>query len=68
MTQLEHIFEIRGEYPDGTKHRSFVVVEDQVDAIAIAQGLRKVTTIRRIAVYSCCDDRCVYYDELRIQK
>lgn len=62
------IYEIRGEYPNNNRHRSVVVVEDQRDAIAMAQGLRKVTTIKRIAVYSAEDGRCVYYDELKVPK
>lgn len=61
-------YDIRGEYPDGHIHRSIVFVTDQRDAIAIAQGLRKVTTIKIIAVYSLDDDRCIYYDKLKIQR
>lgn len=61
-------YELRGEYPDKTRFRAVVAVEDQRDAIAMAQGLRKVTTIRRIAVYSAEDGRCVFYDELKMPK
>lgn len=62
------LYEIRGEYPDKHRHRSYVMVEDQRDAIAIAQGLRKVTTIKRIAVYAVDDNRCIFYDELKIAR
>ena len=58
------VYEIRGIYPDHTKFRSVVCVEEYLDAIAIAQGLRKVTTINRIAVYDTIDGHMVYYDEL----
>lgn len=59
-------YEIRGLYPDGHRFRAFVDVEDQRDAVAIAQGLRKVTTINVIAVYAREDGRLVYYDKLRV--
>lgn len=62
------LYEIKGEYPNKNRHRSVVAVEDQRDAIAIAQGLRKVTTIKRIAVYAAEDGRCVFYDELKIHQ
>lgn len=58
-------YEIRGTYPDGHHHKSIVVVEDQRDAIAIAQGLRKVTTINVIAVYDVVDGHMVFYDKLQ---
>ena len=58
-------YEIKGIYPDNSPFHAYCDVEDQRDAIAIAQGLRKVTTIRRIALYADEDGRCVYYDELR---
>lgn len=59
-------YEIRGLYPNGHRFRTFVNVEDQRDAIAIAQGLGKVTTINVIAVYAREDGRLVYYDKLRV--
>lgn len=58
-------YEIRGIYPNDELFHAFVGVEDQRDAVAIAQGLRKVTTLRIVAVYCQEDDRCVYYDKLR---
>ena len=58
-------YEIRGIYPNDDRFHCYVEVEDQRDAIAIAQGIRKVTTIRIIAVYLCNDGHCVYYDKLR---
>lgn len=58
------LYEIRGEYPDASCFLSYVVVDDIRDAVAMAQGLRKVTTVKRVAVYSMDDLRCVYYDEL----
>ena len=62
------LYEIRGIYPDGTKFRAVVCVEDQRDAIAIAQGLRKVTTINVVAVYDVTDGRVVFYDKLKISR
>ena len=59
------IYEIRGIYPNDNKFRSVVCVEDQRDAIAIAQGLRKVTTLNVVAVYDIIDGRMVYYDKLK---
>lgn len=59
------LYEIRGEYPNSDRFHSYVVVDDQRDAIAMAQGIRKVTTVKRVAVYSMDDLRCVYYDELK---
>lgn len=59
------LYEIRGEYPNESRFHSYVVVDDLRDAIAIAQGLRKVTTVKRVAVYSLDDYRCLFYDELR---
>lgn len=60
------IYDIRGLYPNGRQHQSVVCVDDQRDAIAIAQGLRKVTTINEIAVYDVIDGHVVYYDKLKI--
>lgn len=60
------VYEIRGLYPNGDHYRSVACVDDQRDAIAIAQGLRKVTTINMIAVYDITDCRMVYYDKLKI--
>lgn len=60
------VYEIRGLYPNGDHHRSVACVDDQQDAIAIAQGLRKVTTINVIAVYDITDGHMVYYDKLKI--
>lgn len=60
------IYEIRGIYPNGEKFHSVVCVEDQRDAIAIAQGLRKVTTINVVAVYDIIDGHMVYYDQLKV--
>ncbi len=60
------LYEIRGEYPNSDHFHSYVVVDDQRDAIAMAQGIRKVTTVKRVAVYSMDDLRCVYYDELKV--
>lgn len=59
-------YEIRGLYPNGHRFRAFVNVENMGDAIAIAQGLRKVTTIDVIAVYAREDGLQVYYDKLRV--
>ena len=64
MVEMER-YEIRGIYPNDKYFQCFAEVEDQRDVIAIAQGLRKVTTIRIIAVYLCDDGHCVYYDKLR---
>lgn len=64
MTVMER-YEIRGIYPNDAHFHAFIEVEDQRDAIAAAQGLRKVTTIRIVAVYAMEDGRCVYYDRLR---
>lgn len=60
------LYEIRGEYPDNHHFHSYVVVDDQRYAIAMAQGIRKVTTVKRVAVYSMDDCRCVFYDELKV--
>lgn len=62
------LYEIRGQYPDNAFFHSVVAVDDQRDAIAMAQGLRKVTTLYRVAVYSMEDDRCVFYDILQAPK
>lgn len=62
---IMELYEIRGIYPNGYKFRSVVCVQDQRDAIAIAQGLRKVTTINVVAVYDLVDGRQVYYDQLK---
>lgn len=62
---IMEVYEIRGIYPNGNKFRSVVCVQDQRDAIAIAQGLRKVTTINVVAVYDLVDGRQVYYDKLK---
>lgn len=58
------LYEIRGEYPDKHRFHSYVVVDGKSDAIAMAQGIRKVTTVKRVAVYAMDDLRCVFYDEL----
>ena len=60
------LYEIRGEYPNNDRFHAHVIVDDQRDAIALAQGLRKVTTVKRVAVYSMDDYRPVYYDELKV--
>lgn len=64
---IMELYEIRGEYPNNDHFHSYVMVDDVQDAVAMAQGIRKVTTVNRVAVYSMDDDRCVYYDELNIQ-
>lgn len=60
-------YNIHGIYPDGCYFYCRVEVSDLRDAIAIAQGLRKVTTIREVAVLSCVDARCVFHDRLQPQ-
>lgn len=62
------LYEIRGEYPNNDPFRSYVMVDDPRDAIAMAQGLRKVTTLYRVAVYSMEDNRCLFYDILQAPK
>lgn len=62
------LYEIRGQYPDKAFFHSVVAVDDQRDAIAMAQGIRKVTTVNRVAVYSMEDNRCVFYDILQTPK
>lgn len=61
------LYEIRGIYPNGEKFRSVVCVDDQRDAIAMAQGLRKVTTINVVAVYDIEDGHMVFFDTLKIK-
>lgn len=62
------LYEIRGQYPNNDFFHSVVAVDDQRDAIAMAQGIRKVTTVNKVAVYSMEDNRCVYYDILQAPK
>lgn len=57
-------YSIMGVYPDESKLYAEVKVSWDLDAIAIAQGLLKVTTIRYIAVYDMRDSRCVFHDSL----
>lgn len=61
-----HCYEIRGIYPDKEKFYCIAFCETDNDARAIAQGLRKVTTINEIAVYQMEEDHCIYYDRLKI--
>lgn len=62
------LYEIIGEYPNSDRFHSYVVVDDLRDAIAMAQGIRKVTTVHRVAVHSMDDCRCVFYDELNMPR
>lgn len=62
------LYDIRGVYPNGKNFRAAVCVEDQRDAIAIAQGLRKVTTIEVIAIYDTIDGHVVFYDKLKVSR
>ena len=62
------LYEIKGDYPDRHCLKAYALVDDQRDAIAMAQGLLKSTTVRRVHVYSVEDYRCVYYDELKVAK
>ncbi len=59
------LYEIIGEYPDSNTFHSYVLVNDPRDAIALAQGIRKVTTVHSVAVYAMDDDRCIFCDELK---
>lgn len=58
-------YEIRGIYPDGGNLTMFVEVDNDLDAMAVAQGLRKVTTINEVAVLTCDDGRCIFHDRLQ---
>lgn len=58
-------FEIRGIYPNGCNLTMYVETESDLDAMAVAQGLRKVTTIMEVAVLSCDDGRCIFHDRLK---
>ena len=62
------LYEIRGQYPNKDFFHAVVVVDDQRDAVALAQGIRKVTTVNKVAVYSMEDNRCVFYDILQAPK
>lgn len=62
------LYEISGQYPNDDHFCSYVIVDDLRDAIAMAQGIRKVTTVKRVAVYAMSDYQCVYYDELKVPK
>ena len=64
---MEH-YVIRGDYPDKHHFHAYVVVNDLRDAIAMAQGIRKVTTVNRVSVYSMDDYRPVFHDELKVPK
>lgn len=58
-------FEIRGIYPNGDNLIMFVEVDSDLDAMAVAQGLRKVTTINEVAVLTYDDGRCIFHDRLQ---
>lgn len=59
------LYELMGEYPDGNTFHSYVMVNDSRDAIAMAQGIKKVTTVHSISVYDLDEDRCIFCDELK---
>lgn len=59
------LYEIKCEYPSLDFFRSYVVVDDRRDAIAMAKGAMRVTSAKRVAVYSMDDCRCIYYDEMK---
>lgn len=65
MTAL-YSYEIKGIYPNKEHFYAIVFCENDTDARAIAQGLRKVTTINTIAVYRMEEGNCIYYDKLKI--
>ena len=58
-------YEIRGIYPDGGNLTMFVDLDNDLDAMAVAQGLRKVTTINEVSVLTCDDGRCIFHDRLQ---
>lgn len=57
-------YEIQGIYPDGCQYHAFVDCENLVDAIALAQGIRKVTTVKEVALFRMEDNRMVFHDKL----
>lgn len=61
-------YEIQGIYPDGCRYHAFVECETLVDAIALAQGIRKVTTVKEVALFSMEENRLVFHDKLQVQK
>ena len=58
-------YEIQGIYPDGCQYHAFVDCENLVDAIALAQGIRKVTTVNEVVLFSMEDNRLVFQDKLK---
>ena len=58
-------YEIQGIYPDGCQYHAFVDCENLGDAIALAQGIRKVTTVKEVALFSTEDGRMVFHDKLQ---
>lgn len=58
-------YEIQGIYPDGCQYHAFVDCENLVDAIALAQGIRKVSTVMEVTLFSMEDNRLVFHDKLK---
>lgn len=65
MRQL-YCYEIKGIYPNNNHFYMIAFCESDTDARAVAQGIRKVTTVKEIAVYQMEHDHCIYYDKLEI--
>lgn len=54
---------IEGEYPNKKIFTATVLVERFTDAFAMAQGLRKVTTLKKVAVVDCTYGEVMLVDE-----
>lgn len=61
--QLES-YDIHGIYPDGARFYAQVYTQSVTDAIAIAQGIRKVTTVHTIWIDEGEEHTRRFYDSL----
>ena len=61
-------YEISGIYPNGDRYHAYVDTETSLDAIALAQGIRKVTTVKEIALFSMDDNRLIFHDKLQVRR
>lgn len=53
-----------GSYPDGMVCRLEVTAYDDKDVMAVAQGLRKVTTMHTVSVWSQATGRLIFKTSL----
>lgn len=64
MTPL-YSYEIKGIYPNNDLFYCVVFCEKDTDAMAIAQGLRKVTTLSIVALYPMGEQHAIFTDRIK---